>query len=101
MHQHAIRLNGCEHVIERRDETRSQTVERLVAGHQGEIVMRLDLEQIEHLIEHLLMLACDADHRFDAGVGFQLFDQRRHFDGFRPRAENRQNPRWHMSSIFI
>jgi len=95
--QHAIRLHGRKHVVERRGQARGQSIERLVARHQREIVIRCDLEQIQHLIEHLLMLTRDADNQFDAGVRFELFDQRRHLDGFRPCTEYRQNLRWHMS----
>ena len=86
----AIGLHGGEDLVERGNETRREAVQRLVRGHDREIMIRLDGEKLEHLVEHLLMLARDAHHGVDFRIGLHLLDERRHFYGFRPRAENRQ-----------
>jgi hypothetical protein len=52
------------------------------------VVVRLNAESFEHLVEHLAVLAGDADNGFYARTGAKLVYERAHFDGFGTRAEN-------------
>jgi hypothetical protein len=49
------------------EDGRAQAGQGLVVAHQVQVVVRLDLEQVQHLVEHLPVLGGDADARFDPG----------------------------------
>ena len=91
MHQHTIRLGHLQHRINRPVQRSGQRVEGLVRRHhvQGEISFQI--EQLQHLFKHALVLAGDADLRVDTRFCSQCLDQRSHLDGFWTCAENRQD----------
>jgi hypothetical protein len=55
--------------------------------HDVEIVVGLQGKRGHHLIQHLAMLAGNADARQDLFVLSERLDHRRHLDGFRTCAE--------------
>ena len=59
--------------------------------HDVQIDIGHDAEQRQNLIQHLPVLAGDADMHLQAGGGLQGLDDRRHLDGFRPGPKNDQN----------
>ena len=76
---------------------------RLAHRHDVEVVVGPDPEQLQHLVEHLPVLAGDGDRAVDARPGTELGDDRRHLDGLRARPEHAehpgQRPRQRTSSI--
>ena len=49
------------------------------------------VENLEHLVEHLAVLACDADFRLKLILSTaEFFHYRGHLDGFGPGAENNE-----------
>jgi hypothetical protein len=88
MHEHAIRPLLRDDVIDRRNEARSQPVQGLVLRHDREIVMRRDVEQIQHLLQHRAMLAGHTHDGTNTGFRFQRLYEGRHLDGFGPRSKN-------------
>ena len=55
--------------------------------HDGQIVLRCDMERVKNLIEHLTVLSGDTDDGLHSGTFFQCIDKRTHFDRFRSRTE--------------
>ena len=51
-------------------------------------MVRSDVEQLQHLVEHLSVLRGHADTRFDALRATQRLNDRGHFDGLWARAED-------------
>lgn len=82
MYQHPVRTGHFQHGVNRPVKRRGQRVERLVRRHYIEGVIGLEVEQIQHLFKHALMLASDADLRMNARFRSEGFDQGRHLDGF-------------------
>ena len=90
MHQYAIGIDLFEQGIDPGHQPCKQAVEGLPGDHDVEVVVRLDIEQLQHLVEHVPMLAGGADNAFNAfGLG-QAVDQRCHLDTFRASTEQRQ-----------
>ncbi len=66
--------------------------QRLVRRHHFQIAIDLNAEMRGHLVEHLAVLAGDANDRMDAVFPpAALVDQRGHFDGLGPGAERQQH----------
>lgn len=91
MHQHPVRPAHFQHRVNRRVEGGGQRVERLVRRHHIKGVIGLEIEQIEHLLQHALVLASDADLRVNSRFRRERFDQRCHLDGFRAGTEDRED----------
>jgi hypothetical protein len=61
--------------------------------HDGQVAMGRNVEDAEHLIELLTVLACDDDpHVETVGKPLEFLDHRRHFHGVRPRAKHSHHP---------
>ena len=88
MHQHHIGLRLLEHIIQPMQAFLCNQCQRLPRLHDVKVIIRLDLKNIQHLIQHLAVLRGDADDRLGMGILFQCMHQRRHFDRLRPRAEH-------------
>ena len=88
LHQHPVRLEVAQHGVEVGEDGGGQLRQRLVGAHQVEVDVGGDLEQVEHLVEHLAVLGGDANQRFDAGRVVQALYDGRHFDGFRAGAKD-------------
>jgi hypothetical protein len=59
--------------------------------HQVQIELGRNLEQLQHLIEHLAVLGGHAHAGIEGGVGLEGFDQGGHFDGFGAGAEDEED----------
>ena len=63
--------------------------ERLAGPHDVEVVVRNHAECVEHLVEHLAVLAGDAHDGLEiVGTRLELVDERTHLDGLRSRAKD-------------
>jgi hypothetical protein len=72
------RHTGCGHGSSRDTRDVEQILPR---PHDVQIVIGTDMEQVQHLVEHLAVLGGDADQALKpAGMSFQLLDDRRHLD---------------------
>ncbi|MNR50099.1 hypothetical protein D3C85_1695690 [compost metagenome] len=56
--------------------------------HDVQIIVGIQAEQIEHLVEHLPVLAGNAHLSVKALIGGKRQSERSHFDGLGPRAEH-------------
>ena len=72
--------------------------ERLAGLHQVQVVIGPEVEQAQDLVEHLAVLGRHAEDRVDARFAFEPFHERRHFDRFGARSEDRKD--FHSSSSF-
>jgi len=96
VHQHAVGLVVCDHVVHAAQHARRQGAEALIVLHDIEAEVRLEIEQIEHLRDHLLVLAGRADGHGESRRCLQATDERRHLDGLGPRADDGEDlSRWH------
>ncbi|MBV6394155.1 MAG: hypothetical protein KPEEDBHJ_03404 [Anaerolineales bacterium] len=71
-----------------REDARAELRQSLIFAHQVQVVIRLDLKQVQYLVEHLSVLGGDAYPRLHAGFGGKLTDDRGKFDRFGAGAEN-------------
>ena len=63
-------------------------VQRLPLGHDIQVIVRCNLEEIQYLVEHLTVLGRNGDDGLDpVGMFLQFQYDRGHLDGFRPRTE--------------
>ena len=92
VHQDHVRLLGTDHVAQAEQNAGGDVVEILARRHDVQIVVRRDLEQRQHLIQHLAVLGGHAHPAVEAGGGAQGFHHWRHFDGLRAGAEDTENP---------
>ena len=90
VHQGHIRLHLVEHRIQAFQHTGGDGGQGLPGVHQVQVIVRGDAKLLHHTVQHLTMLGSNAYHAFDALCLFKALDQRSHFDGFRPCAENAQ-----------
>ena len=89
MNQNGI---GCELVEQRCDRWHRATGERrqpLIPRHQREVGGCIELEACERLIEQVAMLRRGDQQRLEhASAAFELANDRRHLDNFRPGANH-------------
>ena len=88
LHQHQIGALAGEFLLQPLQGRTGDVGERLVGGHQGQIVIGLQTEQIHHLAHHLAMLA--GEHHSGAEIlgGQKSQDHRGQLDRLRPGAQN-------------
>src|SRR5579864_3228393 len=60
-------------------------------AHEIQIMIRHNLERVQHLIEHATMLSGHTDANRKLAPRPQLPDQRTQFDGFRTRPKHKQD----------
>jgi len=78
--------------LQARENARCGLEQRLARQHQVQIVIRLYMEGLQNLIQHLPMLRGDADlHVEPAGVFAQAANHRAELNRLRPGAEDQQN----------
>ena len=65
--------------------------ERLPLLHDIQVKIGLHMKNIKHRIKHFAVLCRHAAQAFDLRALSELKYERRHLDGFRPRAENRHD----------
>lgn len=75
-----------EHMTQANQNSISHLGKVLSRLHEIQIVIRLDIEKIQNLIQHLAMLGRYAYAGFQ-GAGLQGFNHRGHFNRFRPCSE--------------
>lgn len=77
--------------------------ERLAGLHDVQVVVGRDAEHAQHLVEHLAVLARDADHRLELlGPSLQLVDERAHLYRLRARPEDEHDlPAAHRSLLIL
>ena len=74
--------------IEFADDAGGDPVESLSGGHDVEVEVGLDSEEVVDLIEHLPVLGRDESAGAKVVTGFDAADERGHLDGFRTGAED-------------
>ncbi len=92
VNEYQVRGRLQQQSVQTLDQTRRQACQVLARAHDIKINVGLDLEESEHLVEHLAMLRRDEhqrlDGRFRPGIGTQLTDDRGHLDRFRSRTKD-------------
>lgn len=87
--EHYVGGGFREHVAHADEHAGGDIVEVLTLLHDVEVVVGGDVEDGEHLVEHLAVLSGDADDGLErVGVFLELFDERCHLDGFRACPED-------------
>ena len=89
MNEHVVGLLLLQHIFQPAEHAGGDVVEGLPALHDIQVVVHRQMEEIDHLIEHLAVLRGEADLRINARPLQKLFHDGRHLDGFRPCPENR------------
>src|SRR5699024_7905857 len=74
--------------IEFADDTGSDSVQGLAGGHDVEVEVGHDSEEVVDLVEHLPVLGRDESAGTEAVAGFDAADERGYLDGFRTGAED-------------
>ena len=85
--QHHPRPAARQHVLHAGQHAGGDPGQVLAGTHQVEVVVGDDVEQLEHLVEHLPVLRSDADTDPQAAMLAQRMQDRGHLDGFRAGAE--------------
>ena len=90
MHEHHVGFRLAKHVAHTGEHTRRNVVEVLTLLHDVKVVVGGNVEDAQHLVEHLAMLPGDT-HYSDklVGTALKLLHQRSHLDGFRAGAEHK------------
>ena len=92
LNDHAMRRITGHRRVDPFEAAGRQLGQRLVGAHHAQIQVRLDLEIVGNLLEHLKMLARQADDRFKLiGATQALSDHGSQLDGFGTSAENMQD----------
>ena len=86
--KHDVRLHLTEHFAHPLKHARCDRGQILPLLHDVEIVVGTNAETVHDGVEHFPVLRRDAHDALDLGMLLQLQHERRHFDRFRPRAEN-------------
>ena len=86
--KHDVRLHLAEHVAHALEHARRDGGQVLPLLHDVQVVIRPDTEAVHDGVEHFPVLRRDAHDALDLGVLLQFEYERRHFDRFRPGAEN-------------
>ena len=89
VNEHVVGLLLLQYIFQPAEHAGGDVVEGLPALHDVQVVVHRQMEEIDHLIEHLAVLRGEADLRINARPLQKLFHDGRHLDGFRPCPENR------------
>ncbi|MND78928.1 hypothetical protein D3C80_706490 [compost metagenome] len=92
VYQNAIRLELGKHRFQPLQDGGGDIGQILSRLHDVEVIVRLDLEQIEHLVQHLSVLSCDTDSDIHLAIGLEGLDDWGHLDCFRPCPKYHQYP---------
>ena len=92
LHDGEVERLGRQYGVERGEDAGGGLGQGLTGSHQVQIVIRGHFERLQHLVEHGAVLGGDADTHFQPGRGPHVANHRAEFDGFRPRAEDEQDP---------
>ena len=89
--QNHVRLQCLDGLVHAGEALAGDGRQRLPRRHDIQVVIRLQVKDLQHAVQHLAVLGGDAAQALDLRPGGQLLHQRTHFDGFRPGAENAQD----------
>ena len=87
-----------EHLAEADDHLGGDRADGLVGLHHVKVDIRAFPKRIEHLVQHVPVLAGDADELVKAGAPTHLEDHRHHLDAFRPRPEDAHDLQRHSAA---
>ncbi len=88
VHEHAFGPKRSEHAAQSGEDRAGDVGQSLARLHDVQVVVRRDVEQGEHLVEHLAMLRRDAHADVELRHAREALDDGRHLDGFGPRSEH-------------
>jgi len=88
VHQQQVVAGALEDVAQAQEDVAGDVGEVLPRLHDVEVMVGADVEQVQHLVEHLTVLGGDAHLCLDGRVGGQGVDDRCHLDGLGAGAEN-------------
>ena len=81
MNEDYIRSALLKHITKTGEDACSYIGEVLTLLHDVEVVIRGDIKNAKHLVEHLTMLTCNAYYGLELlWSALEFFDQRTHFD---------------------
>ena len=88
VHQNKVGFLFLEDLLHAEKRLRRDRGERLPLFHDIEVKICLEVKDLHHGVQHLAVLAGQADVGFDFLAALKLLDERRHFDRLRPCAED-------------
>ena len=91
MYQYDIRLNLLQGGFDTVENIGRNVKQCLLVLHNRQVIVRNDMEGLQHLIQHLTMLTCNTNDCLYIPPCLQLVDQRTHFYCFRSSAENQHD----------
>ncbi len=94
--QHDVRLLLGQHLFHALQDRGSHIGEVLAGLHDAQVMVGNQLEQFQHLVEHLAVLAGHAHLGVEPLVGGEGEGQWRHLDGFGTRAEHAESLDGHI-----
>ena len=90
VNEHHVGLLTLQHRLELQQHIAGDVEQRLARLHDRQVVVRHDVEHMQHLVEHLTVLAGDAHDGLEvAGTRLQLVDERAHLDCLRAGAKDK------------
>ena len=87
VHQYKVRANNPDNLLHPSQHGICDRGQALSLPHDVQVIVRRQTEDLQHLVEHLPVLAGHTNRTSNVRTFLQFFDQRRHFDGLRPGAE--------------
>ena len=91
MDQHHIGLCFLQNVFNTQQNICGDGGQGLTGTHDVQVIIGLYIENLSDLIQHLTVLAGEADDALNIGILLQLLYQRAHFDCLGTGAENAHN----------
>ncbi len=92
VHQHNVRPRRCDDTRHVLHDLRRNFGEALRLLHHPQVVVHRNVEKLQHLIEHRVVLTCHADLDLEQRVLRTDLRNRSHLYGLRTRAHNDQQP---------
>ena len=87
--QHDIGFHFVQDIPHAGQHPGGDVIQVLSLFHDVQVIVGLHPENLQHLVQHLPVLAAYADKGFELfGMLLELLDQRTHLDGLRPGSEN-------------
>lgn len=99
MHQHDFGLESVEHFVHPVQDPRGNAGQCLALGNHVQVEIGDDVEQPQHLVQHMPVLTRHADSQLEIAGSLDAVDQRRHFDGFRPGPKYGEDFSAHVGSL--
>ena len=100
MDQDHVGLQLVDGLVHAQEALAGDVGEGLPGGHDVQVPVRPNAEDLQHAVQHLPVLGGNAAEAFNAGTGGQLLYQRAHFDGLRTGAEDAHDTHvFHVCSL--